>query len=96
MNLELKHQEEKPYFDRGEYVLTITDTNTPSYPVMKAEIAKKLNAKEELVIIKRVKHQFGKKEIVVNVYVYNSAESMKKYEDIKEEKKEEKPAEASK
>ena len=86
MEIELKHQEEKLFFSRQEYVFDIKGENTPSYPQMKTEIAKKLNAKEELVMIKKVEHQFGKKNIIVKVYVYNSKEDIKKYENVKEEK----------
>jgi len=92
METELKQQVEKPFFDRKEYVFEIKDKGTPSYDVLKQEISKKLNLNADLMAIKRVKHYFGKQSVLVNVYVYNSVESLKKYEQIKEEKKAAQPA----
>lgn len=87
MEIELKNQTEKPFFERQEYSFDIKDEGTPSYDKLKAEVAKKLNVDAGLVVIKRVKHQFGKSNVLVSAYAYSSVEALKKYEAIKEEKK---------
>ena len=94
MKIELNQQKEKQFFERQEYLLHIKDETTPSYDILKTEISKKLNSNADLTVIKKVRHQFGSKEIIVSVYVYSTAEALKKYEGVKEEKKAEaeKPA----
>lgn len=87
MEIELKNQTEKPFFDRQEYSFDIKDKGTPSHDQLKAVVAKKLNVDAELIVIKRVKHQFGKPNVLVSAYKYSSAEALKKYESVKEEKK---------
>jgi len=95
MEIELKNQTEKPFFERQEYSFEVMDDATPSYDLLKSEIGKKLNVDAGLVIIKKVENQFGKKSVKVIAYIYKTKEAMMKYEDIKEEKAVEKPVEAA-
>ncbi|MFC1686114.1 hypothetical protein ACFLZZ_03785 [Nanoarchaeota archaeon] len=87
MEIELKKQEEKAFFQRQEYTFDIKADTTPSYDELKAEISKKLNVNAELVIVKKVEHYFGKSSVLVSAYVYSSTDTLKKYEGIREEKK---------
>jgi len=95
MEIEIKQQIDKPFFDRQEYTFDVKDLVTPSYTELKTEIAKKLNVGEELIVVKRINQQYGKQKVVVAAYKYASIESLKKYEGVvekKEEKKAEQPA----
>ncbi len=96
MEIELKSQVEKQFFDRQEYVFEVKQGTTPSYEELKLWISKKLNVNADLVIIKGVEHQFGTSAVVVKAYVYKTPEALKKYEDIKEEKVEKKAGEGEK
>jgi ribosomal protein S24E len=77
-----------------------TEKPTPSEEQVNGEIVKKFKCKEELIAIKKIKTKFGSTEAIVEVYIYDDLDSMKKIERIKEKKEEpkpvEKPAEAKK
>ena len=87
MELQVKKQNSNAFFDRKEIVLSANEKTTPSYVQLKAEIGEKIGADENLIVIKKLDHQFGKTEVIVHVYVYGSLESLKSHE--KEKKKKE-------
>lgn len=77
---------------------------TPSKVDLAGQVAKSLNAKKELIVVKNINANFGAKKANFSVFVYKDEAALKKYEpehaikrnklDQKpEEKKEEKPAE---
>jgi len=87
MELKLSTKIEKPYLGRKEVVLKGSSDTTPSKVQLKEEAAKLVSSPAELVVIKRVNQQFGRKSFEVEVYVYNDEKSMKEFE--KEKKKKE-------
>jgi len=96
MEVNIKQQFEKPLLRREEYILGVKQAITPSYAELKAEIAKKLNKPESLIVIKKVDQQFGSQGAAVHIYLYENEEAMKKFEKGKEEKKEGKEKEEGK
>lgn len=80
MEISIKKQKVNAFFDRSEIVVEASDTATPSYASIKAEVAKKMKVGEDVVVVKRVDQQFGKQVVLANVHVYSSPEALKKYE----------------
>ena len=66
---------------------------TPSEEQIMGELVKKFKCKEELIIIKGINTKFGSTEAVIEAYIYDDLNSMKKIERIKEKKEEKKPVE---
>ena len=85
--INVEKKENKPLLDREEIYAIVKERVTPSLTAMQEEIAKKLEKKKELVVIKNVYPRYGKQEAAVIAYVYNSEESLKKFEPKKKEKK---------
>ena len=83
--MEIKKQEKNVLFSRQEVSLLLDEGKTPSYAELKVGIAKKLKSDEGLVVVKRVNGQFGKTEVLVDAFVYDSQDALKKFE--KEKKK---------
>ncbi len=83
----VEKKENKPLLDREEIYAIVKEKVTPSLALMQEEIAKKLEKKKELVVIKNVYPRYGKQEASVIAYIYNSEESLKKFEPKKKEKK---------
>ena len=77
------------------------ENETPSRDNVRAEVARQLNQKEELVVIKHIYPRFGKKEAKVIAHVYSNLEELKRIEEdhlLKKhfkEKKEESVAETA-
>lgn len=85
--INVEKKENKPLLDREEVYVIVKERVTPSLTVMKEELAKKLEKKKELIVIKNIYPKYGKQEASVLAYVYNSEESLKKFEPKKKEKK---------
>ncbi|MEM4152733.1 MAG: hypothetical protein QXK80_01265 [Candidatus Pacearchaeota archaeon] len=87
MKLKIENQEEKPLVERRELLVKIEDiAATPSNEYVKKEIAKIINAPEDLIVVKKILQKFGKREAEAIVFIYNSPESLKKFEPKKKEK----------
>jgi len=56
--------------------------STPRKEEIKKELAKTAKAKEELIIIKQIKTDFGSGNSIVTAYVYDSEEDLKKSEPV--------------
>ena len=81
MKLEIKEQKKNPLLNRTEIEGVIEfDDKTPSRIEVKAELAKKAKAKEDLVVISHIYTSFGARKARVIANVYDDAESMKKLE----------------
>jgi len=95
MEIIVKNKEHNRLLKREEISLIVKSETTPSAQESKKEVAGKFNFNEELVVIKKIKGNFGKKEFDVGVYVYENKEDLEKHEQKPkakkaEEKKEEK------
>lgn len=83
MELKIKTQVPKQFLGRKELVLEGHAETTPSKAQLKEEIAKMASSPAEMVVIKKVRQQFGKKDFLVDSYVYDSEKSFKEFENTK-------------
>jgi len=79
---------------RREVIVEIAHTEkpTPSEKQVREELIKKFSCKEELLIVKGISTKYGSSDSVVEAFIYEDEDSMKKIErikEVKEEKKEE-------
>ena len=78
MNIQIISDEKKPLLNRREVSAKIGfDNKTPSRANIKKEIAKKLNVKEELVVVKMVNPDYGTTSAVLDIDVYDNDKTMK-------------------
>ncbi len=107
MNIQITKDEKKPLLKRRELEGKLGyEDKTPKRLDIRKELAKKLNVKEELVIVKRVKPDYGTQSAHLEIYVYDDEKTLKDLEQEymmvrhgaakKEEKKEEAAAEEKK
>jgi ribosomal protein S24E len=80
MEIKVENKIKQNLFDREEIVLKITNTLTPSKAQIKEEVSKMTKKPQENIVIKKIAQEFGKKEVIVNVYVYNDAALIKRYQ----------------
>lgn len=81
--MEVKVLEEKknPLLQRREVQFSVShNLGTPSRTEIKEKIAAYLNSKPELVIIERMRSQFGKRETRGYAKIYETAERLKSVE----------------
>lgn len=81
--MEIKVLEEKnnPLLQRREIRFSVShDLGTPSRDEIKSKIAAYLNSKPELVIIERMRSEFGKRETRGYAKIYETVERMKNVE----------------
>jgi ribosomal protein S24E len=105
MDFKITKDETKPLLKRREVCARLGyDARTPSRNDVRKELAKKLNAKEELVLIKKITPQAGTQAANIEADVYDDEATMNAVElghvlkrhGIGVEKKEEATAEAPK
>jgi len=87
MEIKITHKEEKPLMHREECIAEISDAKTPSNAELKKLIAEKMKKDEGLVLVKKVNQRFGNQGTSVKFYVYNTAESIGKFERFRKPKK---------
>ena len=101
MELEIIEQKENPFFGRKEIVGKMkVEGTTPSRKEILSELKKKMDAKEDCIILEKVEHKFGSREARIYAKIYEKAEDAKKepgYKNMrntgeKKKKGEEKPA----
>lgn len=81
MKLKIWAREDKPAVDRYELRVKIEDVvATPSKDYVKKEIAKIMNTSEEVIVVKKILQEFGRNEAEALVFIYNSPDSLKKFE----------------
>src|SRR5512138_793249 len=81
--MEIKVLEEKnnPLLQRREIQFSVTQNlGTPSRQEIKNKLAAYLNSKPELVIIERMKQEFGKRETKGYAKIYETPERLKSVE----------------
>jgi small subunit ribosomal protein S24e len=81
--MEIKVLEEKsnPLLQRREVHFSVSQNlGTPSRQEIKSKLAAYLNSKPELVIIERMKQEFGKRETKGYAKIYESMDRMKDVE----------------
>jgi ribosomal protein S24E len=81
MNIQITKDEKKPLLKRRELTGKIGyEARTPARLDIRKELAHKLNAKEELVVIKRVKPDYGTQSAKLEAYVYDDEKVLKAIE----------------
>mgnify|MGYP006267525753 CR=1 FL=1 len=82
MDIEIIKEESAPLLERKgvTFKVTFDKQATPAGKVLRAELAKKLKAKESLVAIRKVSQEFGANSATVTAYVYKKPEDMKLFE----------------
>jgi ribosomal protein S24E len=68
------------HLKRREVRIEVEAEKTPSLTEMQTQVAEKLKAASELVVIKSIRSNFGKKQFQVDAFVYSSAEDKTKFE----------------
>ena len=103
MNIKIDKQNEQALQSRTEIIADMTFSGpTPSRNQIRAELAKKLDSKENLIVIQNVKAQFGFGKSAVIAHAYKDEKSLKQFEPEHLTKRgmkkaeEEKPTEAPK
>jgi ribosomal protein S24E len=81
MNIQITKDEKKPLLKRRELEVKLGyEAKTPKRLDIRKELAKKLNVKEELVIVKRVKPDYGAQSAHLEIYVYDDEKTLKDLE----------------
>ncbi|MFC1730496.1 30S ribosomal protein S24e [candidate division KSB1 bacterium] len=81
MKLEIKKERDTPLLSRKRVTLMAEyEGATPSRLDVKKEVAKKVSAKENLVIIKHIYTRFGSQKSKIIAHVYSDEAEMKKLE----------------
>ena len=76
-----KISENKSAMPRTETVFSVTYTEkTPSRLELKKALVKELKSKDELVFVKKILNDYGKKTLLATTYTYDSSEAMKSVE----------------
>ena len=80
MKIEILKQTKKPLVERIELEVKFSDfEKTPSNQEVKEEIGKKLNKDSNLITPQTIRQEYGKKEAIAFVYLYDSENSLKKF-----------------
>lgn len=81
MKLEIKKQRDTPLLSRKRVTLMAEyDGATPSRPDIRKEVAKKVGAKDNLVVIKHIYTRFGSNKAKIIAHVYDNEKDMKSIE----------------
>ncbi|MFO8016535.1 MAG: 30S ribosomal protein S24e [Candidatus Woesearchaeota archaeon] len=81
MKLEIKKERDTPLLSRKRVTLNAEyEGSTPSRMDIRKETAKKLKAKENLVVIKHIYTRFGAQKAKIIAHVYEDEKDMKKLE----------------
>ena len=76
MESKIIKQEKNSFLEREEIVLEIKNDITPTYDEVKTEVGKPA----ELIVIKRINTNFGKRIFSVDLVVYDNLDALKKIE----------------
>lgn len=80
MELNITKEDYNPVLERKELEFEVSANVTPSREEIKKKLAALKNAKDELIVIKYIKHLFGEHRAVGKAHIYKSAEMLKKVE----------------
>ncbi len=81
MSVEIKKQTKIPLLNRERVTGSVFfEEVTPSRLDVKKEIAKKINAKEDSVVVRHIYGRYGMKKAKIIAHVYTDQQSMKKFE----------------
>ena len=72
---------------RNEIIVSANYDSNPGFAKVQEDIAKKFDASDELVVVKRIHGGFGTREFKVNAFIYSSTKDKEIVEPKKKEKK---------
>ncbi|MBU3923715.1 MAG: hypothetical protein KJ592_02255 [Nanoarchaeota archaeon] len=78
MESQILQQTKNPFLEREEYIIKITNETTPTFDEAKSQIGKDT----DLIVIKKINTNFGKKTFEVEAVVYDNKEAKEKIETI--------------
>src|SRR3989344_287600 len=78
MNLKILKQEKNPFLHREQIIFEIKSNAAPS----SEEVKKAIGKDEELVVIKKIKGNFGTQTFTADVFIYDNPEAKKRIEVI--------------
>lgn len=85
--MKIEKQEKKSLVEREEILAVAEEKVTPSKAKIQEELAVLIKKDKELIVVKHIYQKFGSNKSNVIAYAYDSAESLKKFEPKKKEKK---------
>lgn len=96
--MEVLQEKEQPLLRRKEYIIKcqFDNSKTPSNQEMLKNSSSLLKAPENLIIVKKIRQEFGLNQADVSVYVYEDQKSLDTIEKIKKKPKIEATPEAKK
>ncbi|MCS7134399.1 MAG: hypothetical protein NZ889_00870 [Candidatus Pacearchaeota archaeon] len=86
MKITIEKKEYKPLVERTEILAKAEKEITPTKEEIREQLSSLLEKPKELIVVKHIYQQFGKQESKIIAYVYDSQESLKKFEKNKKEK----------
>ncbi len=78
METKIIKQEKNPFLERDEIVMEVVSDVAPSSDEVKAVVGKDV----DLIVVKKIQGNFGKKVFVVDVVVYDNVEAKNKVETV--------------
>ncbi|KYK26244.1 hypothetical protein AYK26_05550 [Euryarchaeota archaeon SM23-78] len=82
MNIKIANDEKNPLFKRREVKAKLGyDNKTPSRLEIRKQIAKKLGVKEELIVVKRIKPDYGTPAAELEFNIYDDEKTLKEIEE---------------
>lgn len=83
MNVKIVEEKTNQLLKRREVIFKIGQEGaTPSRDDVKAKLAALLNSKPELIVIRRMRSEFGKRETAGRANIYETAERLKQVEPV--------------
>lgn len=95
MEIKIEEQKQNLFLERDEIKGIIRNEKTISKSELQKAVSEKINKPSELIAVKTIYPAFGSHEAQFQVFVYNSAEALKRIEPKPKIKTEKKPKEAT-
>jgi len=93
MEVDVQNEVKQPLLHRTDYTIRVfSKGKTPTRQKVRDEIAKKLGAKPDVVVVRRIRPSFGDAASIVDVSLYANAEDLTAYEPLYMRKRHEKKA----
>lgn len=83
----MKEEFNNRLMNRKEVSVVLTSDSNPGFVQVQKELADKFKVSEEVIAVKKISSSFGRKEFVVDAFIYDSAKDKLVHEPKKKEKK---------
>jgi ribosomal protein S24E len=78
--MEILKQFRNSLFGRDEIALKVTSVSSPSKADLTKQLGEKLKKEENLIVVKEVQGNFGRREFSVKAFVYHSEDEKEQFE----------------